>query len=311
MTRRRKGRKVGSAQPARLNRDLPATLWLAACIAGLAGAASMARWAGVTEAMAGGVLAVACAAAFGAVVAHRLRRAGMRTAKVLAWTFALVVAAAAPLLLVVFPGRLVADGTLSQAGDAVQLDPGLHGTVRVLVSGALPEASRVGLSLRLGPGSLEGTLCRGATWWRAGDERRHYHEDRRSVLLSGDVPTGVDEVVLERVAGPGVPLTVHAYAERLPPWLVVVCSISTGLSFSFLHGRLRRTRFPSAVAAVAVASGVLGSMIARPDAALGPILAGVVAGTLVGVPVGRVMGDAARGVEASRLWKRLARGHSP
>lgn len=305
MAQRRRGMK---ARPARMDRDLRPALWLAGCVVGLAGAASTARWIGVTEAMAGGVLAVACAAVFGAVVAVRLRSAGTRSTRVLAWTIALVVAAAAPVLVAVFPGRLVAEGTLSRAGDAVHLGPGLHGAVRVLVSGALPEASRLGFSLRLGPGILEGTLRRGATWWRAGEERRHYHEDRRSVLLGGDIPSGVDAVVLERLVGNGVPLTVHVYAQGPPRWLVTIFSIGTGLSFLFLHGRVRRTRFPAAVAAVAVSSGVLGSMIARPDFAVGPVLAGVVAGTLVGVPVARVVSDAARALEASQLWKRLARG---
>ena len=294
MTPRRKNTKAHPVRPARPNHDLRATLGLGACVAALAGAAACARSAGMTEAMAGAMLAVAYAAAFGAVVAQRLLSAGMRTAKVMAWTFALLVAAAAPPLVAMFPGRLVADGTLSQAGDSIPFDPGLHGPVRVLVSGPLPEASRLGFSLQLGPGTLEGNLRRGATWWRAGEDRRHYHEDRRSVLLTGDVPTGVDEVVLERVAGPALPLTVRVYAQWLPPWLVITCSVATGLSFAFLHGRVQRTRYPAAVAAVAVASGVLGSMIARPDAALGPILAGVVAGALVGVPVGRVTGEAAR-----------------
>lgn len=292
---------VRPARPAGPDRERRASLALAGGVALLAGAASVARSIGVTEAAAGGGLALASAFLFAAAVARQMRARGMSIAKSLAWRVALVVAAAAPLLLSLFPGRLVAEATIARAGDGFRLAPGLHGPVRVLVSAPLPEGSRLGFSLRLGPEALEGTLRRGATWWRAGEERRHYHEDRRSVLMTGHASTGVEEVVLKRVTGTGVPLAFRFYAQELPPWLVTIFSIVTATSFAFLHGRIRRTRFPAAVAAVSVSSGVLGSMIARPDDALGPVLAGVVAGTLIGVLVSHLVGE---------LGRMAGRGHS-
>lgn len=296
-----------SARPGGPDRERRASLALAGAVALLAGVASVALSIGGTEAVAGGGLALASAFLLAAAVARQLRTGGMTIAKSLAWMVALLVAAAAPLLLSLFPGRLVAEGTIARAGDGFRLDPGLHGPVRVLVSAPLPEGSRLGFSLRLGPEALEGTLRRGATWWRAGEERRHYHEDRRSVLMTGHVLTGGEEVVLERVTGTGVPLAVRVYAQGLPTWLVTCFSVATALSFAFVHGRVMRTRFPVAVAAVAASSGVLGSMIATPDDALGPIMAGMVAGVVVGMPASHLVGELGR--RAAR-WYSAQNGRS-
>ena len=304
MAQRRRGMK---ARPARMDRDLRPALWLARYVVGLAGAASTARWIGVTEAMAGGVLAVACAAVFGAVVAVRLRSAGTRSTRVLAWTIALVVAAAAPVLVAVFPGRLVAEGTLSRAampsiwvrGSTERFAswcpvPCPRPPARILApvgpwdSGGHPSPRSDLVACRRGAAPLPrgpevGALGRRHSVWRG---RGRPGTPRRQRCATD---------------GPCLcPRTSTLARDHLP--------IGTGLSFLFLHGRVRRTRFPAAVAAVAVSSGVLGSMIARPDFAVGPVLAGVVAGTLVGVPVARVVSDAARALEASQLWKRLARG---
>jgi len=226
----------------------------------------------------------------------------MRSAEALAWGGVLLVAAAAPVLNAVFPGRLAAEGTVSVKGDVIQLPTGFDGSVRILVSGALPEGSYLRFSLEAGPEVLGGDLRRGVKWWRAGEERRHYHEDRSSVLVAGRIPPGVDRLALGSLAGNPVKLLVRVYAPIVPTWIVMLMALATGLSFTVFGALTSRARLAATAAVVAVLSAVFAGAIARPDAAVGPVLAGLAAGTLVGVPLGNMIGAASRGLGRIRFW---------
>jgi hypothetical protein len=275
-------------------RDRRAALALAGCVVALACLASVARWFGATEAVAGGALAVACPALLAGFITLRLRDSGRRAATFLPWTLALVVAAAAPMLHSMFPGRLLAEGSLSQKGDAVPLPSGLHGAVRVLASADLPEGSLLHFSIQAGPVASSADLRRQARWWRAGDERRHYHEDRRSVLFTVDVARGVDELVLAGVSGRADQLRVRVFQTALPPWTVRVASLLLGLAFAARYSRSPRTRFAAGLGLVTVLGGVIGATEARPDAAVGAVLAGFAGGTVVGVPLAAAVAWVAR-----------------
>jgi len=50
----------------------------------------------------------------------------------------ILIASAAPPLVSVFPGRVVADASVRSPGDVVQLPASVHGGLRVLVSSACP-----------------------------------------------------------------------------------------------------------------------------------------------------------------------------
>jgi hypothetical protein len=290
------------ASPARRNRDRRAAFVLAGCVVGLTGAASVVRWFGATEAAAASALVVGCSTIFAGFVALRLREGGMRPARALAWGGVLLIAAAAPVLDSVFPGRLVGEGTVSRKGDAIELPSGLHGSVRILASGALPEGSYVHFSLEAGPEVLGGDLRRGATWWRAGEERRHYHEDRSSVLVAGTLPPGVEQLTLGSLAGHPVKLMVRVFAPIVPTWIVTLMALSTGMAIAVLASRMPRAQLAVNVALVAVCSGVLAATVARPDAAVGAVLAGFAGGTLVGVPLGIMIGAVSRGLGRLRFW---------
>jgi hypothetical protein len=254
----------------------------------------VARWLGAAEAAAGVALAITCPAILAAYVALRLREAGDHAAGYLAWPLALFLAAAIPLLQSIVPGRLVAEGSLSQRGDAVPLPSGLHGAVRVLASADLPEGSLLHFSIQAGPVASSADLRRQARWWRAGDERRHYHEDRRSVLLTVDVERGVDELVLAGVSGHVDKLRVRVFRTALPPWPLNATSLLLGLAFAVRYSRSPRTRFAAGLGLVTVLGGVIGATEARPDAAVGAVLAGFAGGTVVGVAAAAAVAWVAR-----------------
>lgn len=279
--------------------DRGAALALAGWVGALAAASLVARTAGVPDARAGGALAVLSSAVLGVFVGRRLRP-GRAAVRALGWGVAILFASAAPTLVSVFPGPLLADGELHSPGDSVPLPPTARGRVRILVSAPLPHKAFMSFVLRGDHTVLDGTLSRGVRWWGAGEEKRHYHEDRTSVLLGAGLPAGAKALVLESLGGDQLPLRVRVFAAPLPAWGAPLISALIVLVFVLLHAERRRERAAVTAACVAACMGIAAGAIATPVAVLRPVLAGLVTGAVTGVPVGAVL------LAAGRRFHRLA-----
>lgn len=287
-------RSARSSRPSRRERDGLAALALGAAVAIFAAAALASRRIGASEAVAASSLTMLVAGLFASFVVRRLRGAGTALGRAVGWGIVLLLASATPTLVSIFPGRTVAVGELRNVGDRVPLPPAIKGRVRILVSATMPERSLVAFSLGGAGSIIEATLTRGVQWWGSGEERRHFHEERSSVLLDGNVPTQGSALALVRIAGDPVSLRVRIFEPFAPEWLAPLLAAMVMIAFGLEHGSGRREQAAVTAASVSGCAGVWGGLIATPDAAIGAIVGGAIVGVLTGVPLAALLRVAGR-----------------
>lgn len=299
------------AETGRDRTDRGVALRLASWFAALAAASLLARAVGAPEIAAGGTLLVLVAAVLAGFVYRRLRAAGITRPPAAGWALALLCASVAPPLMSLFPGRLLADSVLTSPGEVTRLPPATGGSVRVLVSAPIPDGAYVSFSLRADGATLDGTLRRGIGWWGGGEEKRHYHEDRTSVLLDG-VPQGARALVLTTLGGNPVALRVRAFAAPFPAWVAPVFALMMAAAFGLRRAERRLENAAVAAGCVGVCMGVATGSIVTPINVLRPVLAGLLTGAVAGIPF--AVGTQAAGRTIRRLTTRpraARRGRAP
>jgi hypothetical protein len=204
-----------------------------------------------------------------------------------------------PVLLSIFPGRTVAAGELQVVGDVLSVPPDARGRVRILVYAALPERAFVAFSLAGTGPARDGTLTRGIQWWGRGEERRHFHEDRTSVLLDGKASAAGSSLALTRIAGNPATLRVRVFAPFAPAWIAWLASWLGMAAFALTHCVRRREEAAVTVAFVSVCGGLFASLVATPESVLREVIGGAMGGALVGVFLSAV---ARAGGRAVRRW---------
>lgn len=284
------GRGREPALPKWAREDRHSTLYVTGGAVALIGASMLARHFGASEVANGGALVIGLALLLSGQAALRLRAVGVTLGEAAAWSGALAIAMAAPPLAAVLPGRTVAEATLVSVGDVVRLPDGTHGAVHIVASSDLPETSSLQFALQVGRETLRGSLRRGTVKFVAGEQTRHFHEDRWSVALSGEIPRGPGGAILlaDRTAQ-SPSLRIRVFQPVLPIWILRAGAILTGLACAIRWSRSEEAGGVVDTAVVGVLAGVLASWMVTPDAAVGATILGLLGGTMAGVPLGALI----------------------
>ena len=272
----------------------------AAMVVGFVAAAWAGRRLGMSEGLSGGLLGIAAMGTLVALVARMARKGGTRWPEAAAWALAIFVVSVTGFLASVYPGPVLARGTLEAEGAGLLLGSGRATKAKLSVTADLPEGSAVAFTLRVGDVLREGTLSRGTARWVSGGETRHYHEDRTSVLLDVDLPDGARRLELDRVSVRGIPLQVTIYASVLPGYLLLAAGLGVLAALGCRAAALGRNRDIVMGAALSVVAGFGAAAIATPDRAFAPVLAGLLLGLVVGLPLGAAVASAAEWLRSRR-----------
>jgi hypothetical protein len=206
-----------------------------------------------------------------------------------------LVAAGWPSLRTVNPGSPVFSGDLGDVDEAMALPAGAGGSIRLLISGKLPERGEPSVSYTIAGTRepVEGRLERTFSSARVGRSgRARVAHDHTADFYPAYIPPGTRQLKLDRVSGQlGSRLSVAGYREPLPlPWGPWVAAALAVVVASAAEARLGRKSDLSVAAGMASAFGLLVTFNATPAAAVGPSVGGVVLGALTGALGGWIVG---------------------
>jgi hypothetical protein len=205
-----------------------------------------------------------------------------------------------PALTAVAPGRPLAHGEVSRAGDRLELPPGALGAssrLRLLVHAPLPPGGTPQVAFRFTAGGapLSGEVERTVSYARVGrGNRAAVAHDHNEVWVHGAVGAGATGVTLERIDGQVAgPLQVEVHVEWLPPMLLVLSSLLLLVAAAVWEARLGGGHVAT-LGGMALTYGLLVGGNATPHAALGTSLGAILLGALVGALAGSLMATLAR-----------------
>jgi hypothetical protein len=208
--------------------------------------------------------------------------------------------AALPALTAVAPGRPVAGGEVSRAGDRIELPPGALGAssrLRLLVHAPLPAGGTPQVTFRFtgGGAPFSGEVERTVSYSRVGrGNRAAVAHDHNEIWVHGALGAGANGLMLDRIDGPVAgPLQVEVHAEWFSPLALLLSSLLVLVAAAIWEARLGGGHF-AALSGMALAYGLLVAGNATPHAALGTSLGAILLGALAGALAGGLMAMLAR-----------------
>jgi hypothetical protein len=270
-------------------------MWAIAWLAALACTAALARAAGIPASTVRAMV-MAGTAIIAAVSMLRVRPPARGGPRFTRWVAIAAVAAMAsvPSITSMLPGSGIVSGQLSMPGEEILLGD-IGGTVRILVSGSLPEGSTAfaGYVLAVGDERIEGNFGRWIrrSWRKMG----RFYDERTSAYHALRLAPGARALKLERVDGRlEGGLRVQVFRAHASGWALVVLALAA-LALAAAMDAVGKHQGTLAVhAGIAIIVGALARSTATPDSALSSAIASVALGTPVGTGVGFVAAWVAR-----------------